>query len=74
VNTEEQVDYILEGYHHQLRWVEELLQGKSNDDMFISEASAGRHFAMLINEVCDFNIRRARTVIDLKPWIGDEVK
>jgi hypothetical protein len=39
--------------------------------MFISEASAGRHFAMLINEVCDFNIRRARTVIDLKPWIEE---
>lgn len=73
MKTEKEVEDILDRYQHHIGWISNVMQDKW-DDSQMSERSAGRTVSALINDVCDLNIRRARTVIDLKPWIGDEVK
>ena len=70
MNTEEQVDDISDLNQHLFRWVRNFLRDIP-DDVGMSERSAGRQFKNLINDVCDLNIRRPRTVINLKPWIDE---
>ena len=70
MKTEEEMDDILDRNQYQLYWVNNVLHDKT-DDSQMSEGNAGRFFAALINEVCDFERRWPLTIIDLKPWIEE---
>jgi hypothetical protein len=70
MKTEKEVEDVLDAYQNHLDWVSNVIQDKW-DDLQMSERSAGRYVRALINKVCDFNVRRPLTIIDLKLWIEE---